>query len=89
MIKNQPQNIDLNIGTGKGTSVLELISAFNTVNNCLINYEFAERRMGDVAKIKADTKKVLLTLNWRPKKTLYDMCFDGFNWQKLNPNGYE
>ena len=44
--------------------------------------------MGDVAKIKANIKKVFSTLNWRPEKTLDDICFDGFSWQKLNPNGY-
>ena len=88
LIKNQPQNIVLNIGTGQGTSVLELISSFCNVNNCLIDFEFAERRMGDVAKITANTKKVLSTLDWRPEKTLDDMCLDGFIWQKLNPNGY-
>ncbi len=88
LIKNPSQNIVLNIGTGQGTSVLELISSFCDVNKCFINFEFADRRMGDIAEVIADTKKVISTLSWRPEKTLQDMCFDGYRWQKRNPNGY-
>ncbi|MDC3089401.1 UDP-glucose 4-epimerase GalE [Prochlorococcus sp. AH-716-N03] len=88
LLNNSPQNIDLNIGTGKGTSVLELINIFCDVNKCKINYEFTKRRNGDVAQIIADTKKVNSILNWRPKKNIADMCLDGFKWQKLNPKGF-
>ena len=88
LLNNSPQNIDLNIGTGKGTSVLELINTFCDVNKCKINYEFTKRRNGDVAQIIADTKKINSILNWRPKKNVVDMCLDGFKWQKLNPKGF-
>ncbi len=86
---NDPQNIDLNIGTGKGTTVLELIAEFNFANKCSINFEFANRRNGDVAQIKADIKKVSSILKWNPKNNLKNMCIDGLKWQKLNPNGFE
>jgi len=89
LLGNSPQNINLNIGTGKGTSVLELIDKFNDVNKCNINYEFTKRRDGDIPQIIADTKKTNSILNWKPEKNISEMCFDGFNWQKLNPRGFE
>ncbi len=88
LFNNKPQNLDLNIGTGKGTSVLELINTFSKVNKCIVNYEFTERRVGDIAQIIADTTKVKSLLKWKPEKNISDMCFDGFKWQKLNPEGY-
>ncbi len=88
LIKNHPQKISLNIGTGKGISVLELIKIFNKVNHCSIPYEICKRREGDVPILVANNQKVLSTLDWHPKKTIEEMCLDGWRWQKLNPNGY-
>ncbi len=88
LLNKKSQNINVNIGTGKGTSVLELLEVFNKVNNCNLSYEFVSRRFGDVPTLIADNKLAISTFNWKPKRTLEDMCEDGWNWQKLNPAGY-
>ena len=75
-----------NLGTGKGTTVLELVKVFERVNNLKINFQFSERRLGDkpVAYANCDLAKEFL--NWRPKKDISDMCIDGWNWQVKNLN---
>lgn len=78
----------INLGTGQGTSVLELIKSFEIANNCSIDYEFVGRREGDTAILIADNSYALKKLNWEPKKNIYDMCQDGCKWINLNPNGY-
>ena len=85
---NDPQIVNLNLGTGKGNSVLDLINIFQKVNNIEVPYSFTKRRKGDQAKIVADNSKILSTLNWLPKKSLESMCLDGWNWHLMNPNGY-
>ena len=71
------------MGSGKSTSVLELIKTFEKVNNLKINYEFAFRRDGDIAKSLANINLMLKTLNWKPQKNIEDMCRDGWKWQKM------
>ena len=85
---NPPQLINLNLGTANGTSVLELIHAFEFINKVNIPYEFLPRRQGDVANVVADNSLALSCLDWEPKRSLNDMCSDGWKWQSLNPNGY-
>ena len=85
---NDPQIVNLNLGTGKGHSVLDLINIFQAVNNIEVPYSFTKRRKGDQAKIVADNSKILSTLNWFLKKSLESMCLDGWNWHLMNPNGY-
>ena len=80
--------INLNIGTGKGTSVLELIKTFESVNNVNLNYHFGMRRKGDVAISIADNSLAISTLNLNPKRTIADMCKDSWNWTCRNPEGY-
>ena len=80
--KNQSQFLNLNLGTGKGTSVLELITTFEKVNSCEITFEFVDRRPGDVSSLLADNKLALERLDWIPKRSIEDMCLDGWNWQK-------
>ncbi len=80
--------LSLNIGTGKGTSILELIKIFEKVNNLKINYAFTKRREGDNPILVADNSYAREILNWQPKKNIEDMCRDGWKWQTLNPNGY-
>lgn len=82
------QFINLNIGTGKGTTVLELINIFKKVNNVDIKYSFTARRKGDQENVVADNTRILSVLNWKPKRDIEDMCRDGWKWQNLNPNGY-
>ena len=80
---NKPQFINLNLGTGKGTSVIELVKTFEEVNSCKINFKFEERRNGDVPSLIADNKKASFILNWKPRRTLEKMCKDGWEWGKL------
>ena len=77
---NKPQIINLNVGTGKGTSVLELIESFNRVNNCSVPFLFTERRNGDLPFVVADINKALATLNWKPLKSIDDICKDTWNY---------
>ena len=88
LIENSPQFINLNIGTGKGTSVLELINTFEFVNKVNIPYKFSSRRDGDVSTLIADNSLAISCLDWKPKRSLIDMCSDGWQWQLLNPEGY-
>ncbi len=87
--KNVPQVINLNIGTGKGVSVLELIEKFQTINNVNVPYIIGPRREGDVARLIADNTKIKKLLHWEPRRNIETMCIDGWIWRKQNPNGYE
>ena len=80
--------ININLGTSKGTSVLELINSFMEVNKCKIPFEFTNRRKGDTPFVVSDNKLAKEYLGWSPKRSIEDMCKDGWNWQIKNPNGY-
>ncbi|MFC0245342.1 UDP-glucose 4-epimerase GalE [Falsochrobactrum ovis] len=84
-----PQCFAVNLGTGQGHSVLEVIEAFEHVSNRKIEYEISPRRKGDVAECYADASFARDFLNWQAKKDLRQMCQDMWNWQSKNPNGYE
>ena len=77
-----------NLGSGVGTSVLELIKTFEVENKIQIPYKIVSRRAGDVAICFANADKALNELNWKTTKTIADMCRDTWNWQSKNPNGY-
>ena len=79
---NKIENIVLNIGTGKGTSVLELINIFEEANNLIIPYEYVNKRNGDQGFLVADNRLSLKVLNWRPKRNIHQMCKDGWNFKK-------
>ncbi len=78
-----------NLGSGKGTSVLELIHAFESATGRGIPYEIAPRREGDLDEFYADASKAKRELGWQVEKTIEDACRDSWNWQSTNPNGYE
>lgn len=78
-----------NLGSGQGTSVLELVQAFEKVNGVPVPYKIVDRRPGDVATCYANADKALEELNWKTEKTIEDMCRDTWNWQSKNPNGYK
>ncbi len=78
-----------NLGSGQGTSVLELVQAFEKVNGVSVPYKIVDRRPGDVATCYANADKALAELNWKTEKTIEDMCRDTWNWQSKNPNGYK
>ena len=77
-----------NLGSGVGTSVLELIKTFEVENKIQIPYKIVSRRAGDVAICFANADKALNELNWKTTKTIADMCRDTWNWQSKNQNGY-
>ena len=78
----------LNLGTGRGYSVFELISAFEKVSNQIIPYEVVAPRIGDVAESWASTKLVEQEMNWVAEYDLLQMCEDTWRWQQKNPEGY-
>ena len=88
LLQEKPLIITLNLGTGIGTSVLELIRIFEKVNNRQISFSFDERRKGDNAFVVADNSLAKKVLSWSPEKNIEDICKDGWKWQSLNPNGY-
>ena len=71
-----------NLGSNKGVSVQELVDTFERVNNVKLNYEYGERREGDLAELYADATKALEELNWKTEKTIEDMCRDSWNFAK-------
>ncbi|MDG2538937.1 UDP-glucose 4-epimerase GalE [Dyella jiangningensis] len=79
----------LNLGTGRGYSVLEVVSAFEQVSGCRIPFEIVERRPGDVAEVWADPSRAEQTLGWHAQYDLVRMCADAWRWQSMHPNGYQ
>ena len=71
-----------NLGTGNGVSVLEMVTAFEKVNNLKLNYKFADRREGDLPEYYADASKANKELGWTAKRTIEDMCKDSWNFAK-------
>ena len=78
-----------NIGTGNGSSVLQVKNTFEKVNGVTVAYEISPRRSGDVATSFANNARAVAELGWQPQYTLEDMLADSWNWQKQNPSGYQ
>ena len=78
----KPQILIMNVGTGKGTSVLEVIKTFQRINHINLSYEYVERRLGDQPFVVADNSLALKLLNWKPKRNIIDMCKDYFSYKK-------
>ncbi len=87
-LKENPGLVIYNLGTGKGTSVLELVHAFENANQMKIAYQICDRREGDVATNYADVTKAYYEMGFKTEKTIQDACKDAWNWQMKNPNGY-
>ncbi|MDR0914524.1 MAG: UDP-glucose 4-epimerase GalE [Oscillospiraceae bacterium] len=79
----------VNLGTGIGYSVLDIVKAFEQANGLKIPYVIKARRPGDIAECYADPAKARNLLGWQAEKDLQDMCRDSWNWQSNNKNGYE
>lgn len=77
-----------NLGTGRGTSVLELVAAFERASGRPIPYQVVGRRPGDIAASYADPSRAQAELGWRAVKSVEDMCADTWRWQSANPQGY-
>lgn len=80
---------EINLGTGNGTSVLQLKDAFEKASGVKIPYVIDPRRAGDPATVYADASKAEKLLGWTAKRGIQEMCEDTWRWQKSNPNGYE
>lgn len=80
-MEEKQKSFTLNVGTGKGSSVLEAIKAFEAVNNIKLNYKIGEKREGDIEQIYAETTLSEKTLNWKTKRTIKDAMRDAWKWQ--------
>ena len=79
----------VNLGTGKGYSVLEMVNAFASASSKEVSYKIAERRPGDIASCYADPSLAKNLLGWEAEKDIVSMCEDTWRWQSNNPNGYK
>ena len=77
-----------NLGTGHGTSVLEMVKAFEVASGREVPYEITDRRPGDLPVVYADTTRAADELGWRTSRTVEDMCADTWRWQSANPQGF-
>lgn len=73
--------LTVNLGTGQGTSVLDLVNTFEKINNCKVQYKIVERRSGDIAACWADVSFAERALAWRAKRDLAKMCEDAWRWE--------
>ncbi|HSM10966.1 MAG TPA: UDP-glucose 4-epimerase GalE, partial [Lysobacter sp.] len=82
------RSLTVNLGTGRGVSVLELVRAFEQESGRIIPIEFVPRRSGDVAAVYADPSMAGLLLDWRAELDVAAMCRDAWRWQSMNPDGF-
>ncbi|AXS80148.1 UDP-glucose 4-epimerase GalE [Dechloromonas sp. HYN0024] len=85
---NEAQCFEVNLGTGTGYSVRDVISAFEKASGRSVPYELAPRRSGDVASCYADPALAAAVLDWRAERNIDAMCVDAWRWQSNNPNGF-
>lgn len=88
-LETNPGLIIHNLGTGKGTSVLDMIKAFENASGKEVPYVITERRPGDIAECYADPSKAEKELDWKAERDIEQMCEDTWRWQSNNPNGYK
>ena len=87
-LQNHAECEAINLGTGVGYSVLEMVKAFEAVCEKTLPYKVARRRAGDIAACYANANKAHSLLGWRAERDLKAMCEDGWRWQSTNPQGY-
>ena len=88
LLAEPPQVLTLNLGSGQGASVLNMIRHFEQATGQSVPFEIVERRPGDAASTVADPILAAERLGWRTKRSLADICSDGWAWQSANPKGY-
>ena len=86
---DRPQCIEVNLGTGVGYSVLDVVKAFEVASDQPVSFRIGPRRPGDVAACYADPQLAMQLLGWKAERDLAAMCQDHWRWQKNNPQGYE
>ena len=87
-LQTHAECVAINLGTGVGYSVLDMVRAFEQASGQPVPYQVAPRRAGDVAACYADAALALALLGWRAERGLETMCADAWRWQSANPNGY-
>ena len=87
-LRQYAECLAINLGTGVGYSVLDMVHAFEQASGKSVPYRIGPRRAGDIASCYADPSQALALLGWRAERGLQDMCADAWRWQKNNPNGY-
>jgi len=88
LLAEEPQLLTLNLGSGQGQSVLEVVQAMEAASGRSIPYAITNRRPGDAAISVADPSQAAQRLGWRTQRGLEDICRDGWAWQQQNPEGY-
>jgi len=88
-LTSNPGVVTYNLGTGRGYSVLEMVSAFEKTSGKKIAYNIEGRRAGDIASCYADPSTAKMELDWSADRGIDEMCADSWHWQSSNPNGYE
>lgn len=88
-LRSNPGVVTYNLGTGRGYSVLEVVSAFEKASGKKIPYKIVGRRPGDIASCYADPAKANEELGWSAERDIDEMCADAWRWQSNSPNGYE
>lgn len=88
-LHKKPDFITVNLGTGRGYSVLDMVKAFERVSGKVVPYEIVARRTGDVAQSYADSSYAQEVLGWKAEFDIDRMCEDAWRWQSLNPKGYK
>lgn len=86
---NRPGVLAANLGTGRGTTVLELVQAFAAASGRPVPYRIVDRRPGDLAAYWAEPAYAKLELDWQAMYDLNHICRDAWRWQQMNPNGYQ
>jgi len=84
-----PGLLTVNLGTGRGYSVLEMVRAFEQASGCKVPYQTVSRRAGDIGVCFADASLAETELGWKAQRGLEDMCRDAWRWQSNNPQGYD
>jgi UDP-glucose 4-epimerase len=87
-LRTQGGLLTVNLGTGRGVSVLEMIQAYESASERQIPYQITTRRPGDIPQYWADPSLAWQKMGWQTRRTLADMCIDGWRWQLNNPSGY-
>lgn len=87
-LNSRNQSLTVNLGLGRGYSVLDVISAYQKVSGKKINYQIVERRKGDIAIYFANTTLAEKLLGWSPQYDLERICLDSWRWESKNPNGF-
>lgn len=88
VLRDSPETLTLNLGTGRAYSVLEMVDAFAAASGRPVPYEVSPRRAGDLAEYYANPSLARQRLGWQAKHDIHRMCADAWRWQSRNPQGY-